>query len=293
MKKVGIIIVNYNGEKYQNDCLKSLYSMDELNFEVIIVDSGSTDHSIELVKKDYPDVVVLEQNDNVGFAKGSNIGIQYAIQNKFEYSLLINNDVVVDRLLLNKLLECADEETVIVPKIYYYKPNKLIWYAGGNILWNKGNAEHIGIQQVDQAQYDECKYVSYASGCCMLINNKIFKQVGLLDENVFMYYEDADFCVRLLDAGKKILYQPEAVLWHKVSSSTGGEHSKLNVYYMFRNQLYFIEKHKKHIGFRGKMYVKTRAITKLVLSVVKNKNNRYIAAAYKDYLCSNMGKKDF
>ena len=103
-ESVGIVIVNYNGEAYQNECIKSLYQMKYSNFKIIVVDSGSTDNSLIILKEQFPEVIVLEQFDNVGVAKGNNIGINYSIKLGMNYTLLLNNDTEVDSLLLSKLV---------------------------------------------------------------------------------------------------------------------------------------------------------------------------------------------
>ena len=132
-----IVIVNYNGAAYQNDCIKTLYEMNYLNFEIVVIDSASKDNSLELLKKSYSDVKIIPCHTNVGVAKGNNIGIEYSINKKFDFTLLINNDIEVDKHLLEYLVESADNNTIVVPKIYYYNPHNLIWFAGGKLVWEK------------------------------------------------------------------------------------------------------------------------------------------------------------
>ena len=141
--KIGIVIVNYNGEAYQNDALKTIFASSYRDFEVIIVDSASKDSSIELAQKEYPQIHLLLQDENVGVAKGNNIGIRYAIEKlDTEYILLINNDIELDRDTLKKLVYKADDKTITVPKIYYYKPHDMLWFAGGEMYWNRGESRH-------------------------------------------------------------------------------------------------------------------------------------------------------
>lgn len=293
MAKVGIVIVNYNGEKYQNDCVKSLYEMKNQDFEIIVVDSGSNDNSIQLLRNFYPQVHVLEQGENIGVAAGNNVGIEYSISLGTEYTLLMNNDVELDENLLEELLNGAQKARVVVPKIYYYDPHNLLWFAGGNLDWKKGSATHIGIHEEDQGQYDQEKIIDYAPTCCMLIENSVFKEVGKMDEKLFMYYDDTDFCAKLVEKNIPILYEPKAFMWHKVSSSSGGENSKINVYYMFRNQLYYMKKHRRKCPWYGWIYAMSRAGAKYVLHGIFCKNDKYIANAYWDYLHHKMGRKDF
>ena len=291
--KIGIVIVNYNGAAYQNDALKTIYASTYNNFEVIIVDSGSKDNSIELAKKQFPQAHYLMQDENVGVAKGNNIGIRYALDElDEEYILLINNDIELDKNNLQELIKKADENTVTVPKIYYFEPNNMLWFAGGEMYWNKGESGHIGNFQIDKGQYDEERIIGYAPTCCMLIHRKIFEKIGLEDEIVFMYFDDTDLCVRITDAGFKIKYVPNAKMWHKVSSSGGGMDSKVYVYYNFRNKFYFMNKYKNRLLFPARLFTYTKLTAKFILSPIYKKNDKYILKAWKDYKSGKMGRCD-
>ena len=242
---IGIVIVNYNGERYQNDALRTIYESEYKNFEIVIVDSASRDNSIALAKEKYPDIHYLLQDENVGVAKGNNIGMKYAIEELgTDYVLLLNNDIELDSKLLGELVSSADEATITVPKIYYFEPNDMIWFAGGEMFWNRGESRHAGNFETDRGQFNEEKIIGYAPTCCMLIHRSVIEKIGYEDETLFMYFDDTDLCVRINDAGFKIKYVPSAVMWHKVSSSGGGMDSKVYVYYNFRNKFYFMDKYK-------------------------------------------------
>lgn len=291
---VGIVLVNYNGEKFQNDCIKTVKEMDYSNYKIILVDNDSKDNSIQMVRDNYPDVIIIENGNNYGVAKGNNIGIRAALDAGCEYILLLNNDTELDKKLLSKLVSKADVNTITVPKIYYYKPKDLIWFAGGKISWLKGTTEHIGVMQKDSEILNrECK-VSYAPTCCFLVHKAIFEKIGLMDENYFMYYDDTDFCVRATDNNINILYVPEANIFHKVSSSTGGENSLVSEYYMYRNRLYFIDKFNKYKLF-AKIITKLAIIKRLIKWKIHNKKDFYniVKEAYKDYSQKKFSKKEF
>lgn len=295
MKKglIGVVIVNYNGEKYQNEALKTIFESTYKNIEVIIVDSASSDNSIEMAKSEYPQVHYLLQKENVGVAKGNNIGMKYAIEFlDVEYVLLINNDIVLDKKAFEELIDKADENTITVPKIYYYEPNDMLWFAGGEMYWNKGESGHIGNFETDKGQYDTERVIGYAPTCCMLIHRNVFSKIGLIDETVFMYFDDTDLCVRINDAGYSILYVPAALMWHKVSSSGGGMDSKVYVYYNFRNKFYFMNKYKDRLVFPARIFTYTKLLAKFLLSPVYKKNDKYILKAWIDYKCGRMGRCD-
>lgn len=291
--KIGIVIVNYNGEKYQNDALDTIFSSSYQIFEVIIVDSGSKDHSIEMARKKYPQIHFLLQNENVGVAKGNNIGIQYAIENLFvDYVLLLNNDIELDHDTILHLVKKASPNVITVPKIYYYEPHDMIWFGGGAMTWKKGDSEHWGNFETDHGQYDEEKYITYSPTCCMLVHKSVFEQIGLFDEQVFMYFDDTDFCARMNRENFRILYVPSAFMWHKVSSAGGGQDSKIQVYYMTRNKLYYMEKHKDQLVFPAKWYTFFKFAAKFILSPVYKHNDKYILKAWKDYRNGLMGRCD-
>ena len=282
-KKVAIVLVNYNGEKFQNECIESIYNMDYKDYDIIIVDNNSSDNSIKIVKKKFKEVILIETEENNGVAKGNNIGIEYALNNGYEYVLLLNNDTEVDKQMLSKMIEKASENILVTCKMYYYNPSKKIWYAGGKINWNKGTTTHFGMDEFDDGKYDESKFVEYTPTCCLLIHKSIFEKIGTMDEKYFMYYDDTDFCARVNINGFKIWYESSAKLWHKVSSSSGGEDSPLSIYYCTRNRLYFIEKHCKNKIILNTFFYTTRTIRyfqykdkvkrKMMLKGIKDYNN--------------------
>lgn len=291
--KIGIVIVNYNGASYQNDALRTLYESTYTNFEIVIVDSNSKDDSIALAQKEYPQIHYLLQNENVGVAKGNNIGIRYAIERlDVEYILLINNDIEIEKNNLQELINKANNKTVTVPKIYYYEPNNMIWFAGGEMRWDRGESRHIGNFDLDQGQYNEEKAIRYAPTCCMLIHKDIIEKIGYEDEVLFMYFDDTDICVRITDAGYTIKYVPTAQMWHKVSSSGGGMDSKVYVYYNSRNKFYFMNKYKDRLMFPARIFTYTKLLAKFVLSPIYKKNDKYIYRAWRDYKAGRMGRCD-
>ncbi|MCW5198082.1 glycosyltransferase family 2 protein [Clostridium perfringens] len=144
----------------------------------------------------FSDVIIIETSENNGVAKGNNIGIREAIKRNCEYILLLNNDTEVDTNMLTQLLKKANKTTMVTCKMYYYKPNNMIWCAGGKINWSRGTTIHFGEGEIDNGQFDEGKYIEYTPTCCLLIHKNIFQKVGLMDEKYFMYYDDTDFLVR-------------------------------------------------------------------------------------------------
>lgn len=225
-----MIIVNYNGKLLLKECLTSLrkQSYNRGEFETIVVDNGSNDGSVEYIKREFPEVSVIENRRNLGFAKACNSGIRYS---SGEYIALLNNDTEVDRNWIEELANAVSlNEDVALgsSKIKLYGTN-IIGSAGGclNIF---GHPIDRGFGEEDKGQYHHYAFVTHASGCAMLVKRDVLKKVGLFDEDIFLYHEDVDLSWRAISLGFKIIYVPTAVVYHKLSR-TIGEDSPLKVYY--------------------------------------------------------------
>ena len=242
LKNIAIILVNYNGLKDTVECVESLKRLKDLDeTEIIIVDNGSNENEGAELKKLYPDITVIISKENLGFAGGNNLAIDYAIRKRFPYILLLNNDTVVDESLLENLICEQDGMSIIVPKMLYYFNKKTIWYGGGEINRKTGNAIHYHINEIDQEEVSTVVECSFATGCCMLIPCSVINKIGKFNDTYFMYCEDTEFCLRAVNNGIKIRYVPSAKLWHKVSQSTGGDESAFSIYYMTRNRIRYIK----------------------------------------------------
>jgi len=255
--KIVIIILNWNGKENTIACLESIKQLESKNYqlEVAVVDNASSDGSGDAIKNKFPKVTVIENKKNLGFSGGNNVGITYALENNANYVLILNNDTIVDKHLLNNLLEVAisnEKVAIVAPKIYFakgyefhkdrYEKNergKVIWYAGGIMDWSNVIGHHRGVDEVDKGQYEKIEETDFASGCCMLIKGEVFKKVGMLDEKYFLYYEDSDLSEQTKRAGYSVIYAPKAILWHKNAGSAGGSGSSLQDYYITRNRLLF------------------------------------------------------
>ena len=241
--KVSIIILNWNGLKYTIKCLESLRKITYPNYEVIIIDNGSSGNDPDVLEERYKDYIrVIRNKENLGFAGGNNVGIRRVLEEgKSSYVLLLNNDTTVEPNFLDELIKTGkeDEKTGVVGgKIHYYdKPDK-IWYGGGRINLLTSRTPH------EVEDFFEVKSVNFITGCLMLIKTKVFKEVGLLNEDYFLTVEDWDFSYRVKEK-YNIKITPHAIIYHKVSVSTGGEKSPFNMYYCHRNRWIFINKNIK------------------------------------------------
>ncbi len=243
--KVGLVTVLYNEKEVLKGFFKSLGKQTYKNFKLYVIDNSPDKEAFYLAQKLAEEYKIpshfIYNNANLGVAKGNNQGIELSIQEGCEYTLLLNNDIEFDENTIESMVHHAEEhhESMIVPKIYYYGTNKL-WMAGGYISKLRGVAVHRGDEE-DRGQYDKVEYTGYAPTCFMLIKNDLFKDVGLMDEKYFVYYDDTDFVYRANENGYRIVYFPKATVSHKVSTSTGGE-SLFTLFYANRNRIYFIRK---------------------------------------------------
>lgn len=235
---VYIILVNYRTVNDTIECVESLKQIKYKNYNIVVVDNYSNDGSLEKLEE-CTGIKVIESRENKGFAGGNNIAIEYALKNKAEYILLLNNDTTVDPDFLSELIRNDSEEVgILTGKILFYTDRNMLWYAGGQISKIKGTTEVNGYK-IDKGQYNENKYVTFASGCCMLIKRNLIEKIGLLKEDYFLYFEDSDYCARVQKSGYKIKYCAKSIIYHKVSTSTG-KYSYNYLYYFTRNRLLFI-----------------------------------------------------
>ena len=251
MKRVAIIILNWNQEADTVECLTSLKALKYENYEIILVDNGSHDGSPDILQKQFPNIKMIRNPKNLGFVGGNNVGIKETLKTGADYILLLNNDTVVEPDFLSLLVQTMENDKtvgVVSPKIMFYHDRKKIWFVGGNYLpiIRKTNHKHYG--EVDCGQVKKITDVAWVSGCCMLIKREVVEKVGLFDPDYFNNYEDVDFCERAKVAGYKIMLVPQAKIYHKFAASMGGKFSPYYTYYRTRNNLLFYKKTKQWLA---------------------------------------------
>lgn len=242
--QVVIILLNWNGSSDTLACLESLKKLRYPAAEVLVVDNGSADDSVSIIRRAFPQVKLIETGQNLGFVGGNNVGIEYAKQVKADYVLLLNNDTEVDPDFLTPLVKTAESDPQIGitgPSIYYFDLPDTFWSAGGNIDWRHGLTSMVGINEVDQGQFGNCpRPVDFVTGCALLIKMDAIEKAGMLDTRFFLYYEETEWCVRVQRFGYQILHVPQAKIWHKIST-IAREASPMVHYYMTRNRLLFLK----------------------------------------------------
>lgn len=291
---VWLVIVNFNSYGDTADCLRSLRAASWPALRVALVDNGSIDGSAERLRHEFPEVIHLHSEENLGFAGGCNLGIREAQASAADYVCLLNNDTIVEPGFLEPLVARAEvgqgrDGAMAIPngyptgqatgqptrqptghptgqaggqpsgqaagtqhvpaiiggKILYDEPGEIIWFAGGRINPRTGLTTHRGQDLPDSQAFSEPMSVDYITGCLFLVPAKLFSELGLLDERLFMYGEELDFCLRARRAGYACFYEPASVIRHRVSRAMGGAYRPVYYYYLTRNLL---EVYRAHLG---------------------------------------------
>lgn len=258
LPKIFIIILTWNGKEDTVECIKSVQGMDYSNFEILIVDNGSTDDSVKILREAFPDIAVIRTGRNIGYTGGNNAGIKHAMEQGMDYAIILNNDTIVEKDFVSEWVAVAERDKTIgmsSPKIYYYDRPDVIWYAGATFYPLIGYGRHRGADRKDNGRYDRVEDTKRPCGCALMVSRKLCEDVGLLNEDYFCYYEEVDWSYRAREKGFRVVYIPSARVWHKVSASTGGVRTGKYLYYSTRNLLYCL---RDHLPLRWKWFEKVR-----------------------------------
>ncbi|MCJ7828092.1 glycosyltransferase family 2 protein, partial [Patescibacteria group bacterium] len=206
---VWIVVLHYKDQPMTSACLRSLEKLDQtgLELKILVIFNNPAENPAKM-KKEFPQALFLETGENKGFAGGNNVGLKYALDQKADWILLLNNDTEVKKDFLAQLLAVAKKEEqggMFCPKILFAKGfeyhkdryakkdlGRVIWYAGAKVDWANIATPHRGVDEVDQGQFDQPEKIEFGSGCAALLKGSVLTKVGLLDERYFLYYEDAD-----------------------------------------------------------------------------------------------------
>ncbi len=265
--KVAIIVLNWNGWADTIECLESLRRITYPNYQIVVVDNSSTDDSVEQIKGKFSHLTLIETSSNLGYAGGNNVGIKYALENRAKYILIVNNDTEVVRpeflRQMIELMQLGHNIGVLGPKILTSTGQIQETILSIPTLFNcfkKSFGLRFSIKKL--RDYSVPQQVDAVSGVCWLIRADVINEVGLLDENYFMYAEEQDYCYRVKKTGWGIMYLPIESVLHKKGS--GDENDKQRIYrqYIFarRNLVLFL---RKHFGF-------WRALVLAVLFLMSN-----------------------
>jgi GT2 family glycosyltransferase len=311
LPKVSIILLNYNGFEDTIECFNSLKNITYSNYNIVIVDNNSPDDSMsklnnymienkidsvcaelnEIEKlKENKYVTLIQSGFNGGYGHGNNIGIKYALNNGSDYILVLNNDTIVENDFLEPLVQELKDDSnigIISSQIFYEDRRNIFWENGGEFNPKNGKVKHTSFNEVNIGQLNN--NCTFLSGCCWLIPRKIFLELGLINENYFMYVEDLEFCQRVLYSKYILKVSHYSKIYHKVgSSSGGGDFTKLSAYYIARNKLIFISS--KY--FFGNKLIAILYILIEPLRLIKNKQKINIVLSYIKGILSFIFRKD-
>lgn len=240
---VAIVIPNYNGIRFLKICLDSIFNQSFQNFIVIIVDNKSTDNSVDFIRSNYSQVVLIENDKNYGFSKAVNIGIEKSLADfDIEYILLLNNDIECDVEFVQQMVSgFVDEKcgSVAAKMMNFYSRNK--FDDTGDFVKKWGLPFPRGQGEDDKGQYNKQEIVFGPCAGAAMYKREVFETVGLFDEEYFAYYEDVDFSFRMNLFGFKCWYNPKAVCYH-IRGGSFGKKSNLHIYLIERNFIFLTVK---------------------------------------------------
>jgi len=291
--KVTIVILTWNNKDDTIECLDSLRALTYPNFDIVLVDNGSTDGSLSYISARYPDVAIVANEKNLGFAEGNNVGITYALAKGTEYVLILNNDTVAEPGFLDALMEVAESDPrigIIGPKIVYYHNPAKIWSTGGRINLFTGVSTNIR----DNDSHESCqgvKIVDYVSGCALLIKTEAIQRVGLFDKDYFLYLEDSDLSFRAHLQGYLSIVNCDTTIRHKAGASSSIVRDSI-YYYFARNSLLFLKKNGSWYHYpTGIPSILARYGARFMWNLARGNRVRcrYILTGIKDYIKGNYG----
>ena len=273
-----IIVLNWNGRSYLEACLSALFSQTHQAQRIVLVDNGSTDDSLALVRRQFPAVDIIENEINLGYAGGNNVALR---QLETEVAILVNPDIVVRHDWLENLLVAFRQDAAIgiAGCKLLYPGEEQLQHAGGLINHPHAMPEHRGMYGMDEGQWDSVADVDFVTGAAFAIRREVIETAGLLDEGFFMYFEDADWCVRARRFGFRVVYVPQATAVHDESAiAVRGSPSYLRHFHSGR--LRYLLKH-----FEAEEIVEeTLPVEMAWLEEIEGDERRALGWAYRDTL---------
>ena len=281
-----MVLVNWNGA---GDTLATLASLDRSQgsqgaqgaraWRVVVIDNGSTDDSVERLRRERPGLELIETGANLGFAGGNRVGIERVLADpEVGWVLLLNTDVEVDPGFLPPLVAaCADPAVGAAgPKIFYFDPPDRVWAAGGRLRIRETVTVELGRGEPDGPRYDRAADVTYLTTCCLLIPRDALERVGVLDPVFFINVDDADWCRRALDAGYRLRYVPASRIWHKVAAATGGAYTPAKTFHTARGNAIYVRRHGGIVGLAGFLAANLVALPAAWLRELPRRNLRAV-----------------
>jgi len=301
MAKIALVTLHYKNLSDTIGLLQSLAkakSPKDSQLQVFVVDNEGSAELNLVAEKDFPNVSIIKSGANLGFSGGNNLGFKSALASGADIVVAINNDTLVKEDFFEKVLASPinQKEVGAVGGLIYFAPGfefkgsykkadlgKVVWYAGGKFDWDNVLGSNDHVDEVDHGQFKKPSETAFITGALFIIRAEVLKQVGLFDDNYFMYLEDVDLCLRIKKAGYKLIFDPSIKIWHKVAQSSGIG-STLNDYFITRNRLLFGFKYSR---LRTKFALVREALRKLVSGTPAQRR------AILDFFSGRLGKGSF
>ncbi|MCA9932735.1 MAG: glycosyltransferase family 2 protein [Anaerolineales bacterium] len=246
---VTTIILNTNRREDTLACLASLAENDYADHDIIVLDNASSDGSVEAIRAQFTAVRVIELTDNKGYAGNNNVGIEAALAAGADWVFVLNEDTILAPDCISQMMATAQADPqigIVGPMVYHHNEPDVIQSAGGQMS-RYLEATHIAENEPDQGQFPAPRAVDWISGCAILVRRAVIKQIGMLDERFFYYWEETEWCLRAQRAGWRIMHVPQAKLWHK-GVQRDYRPSPNVTYYATRNRLLALQKHHASAG---------------------------------------------
>ena len=250
MPLVAIVIVNYNGYELTSDCLRSFAEITYPRYVLIVVDNASNDNSTQKLQEEFPHVHYLQNEFNLGFTGGNNLGIQKAADLGSDYIFFLNNDTIVSENILSELISFVSHNPkvgIVAPLTYYYESRDIISFGGGNINRNTGMYSQQNKGKTIEQLEEQVIYCSFIEGAAMFMSTSLAVEVGGFSDVYFLTSEESELCIRVSDKGYKLVVITTCSVWHKVSQTLKGG-STLRDYFIFRNKLLFVKRNSVDFG---------------------------------------------
>lgn len=245
---VGVVIVNHNLKDSLRETLVAFRKVNYPGLKIVVSDNASTDGSQEMVRAEFPEVQLLAHSPEQGYARAASLAMA-ALVDKVKYIFSTTNDVLVDPEMVSALVAYAEKHPdagVLGTKIYFHERPEVLWHAGGRIHPLHGHSYHFGWMRKDHPRYSRVRECDYVTGCGFMLRSQALKKVGFFKEDLVFYYEDAELCYRIREGGYKVVYVPEAKMWHK-TGTTLAKNRPVQLQYSTRNGLYLLQRHR--VGF--------------------------------------------
>jgi len=253
-KNVFTIVLNWNNLNDTAETITCLLNQVVNNHTIILVDNNSEQSIRNEIITRFPGLIFINNESNLGYTGGNNIGIRYALQNGADIIIIANNDIYIDdRYLISKIvsdfIEHENKVSIIGPKLLHYGQHNKVQEAGTTFFYANRDKCYLNDFMVKERDLSErLRYFDGVTGAFMAVKKDVFEKIGLFDEKLFMYADETDFCYRAWANNLLIAVDDSLVVYHKGSIDGNKTFTKpLPVYYSTRNSLYFLKKHKRTI----------------------------------------------